>query len=90
MSKHTPGPWRVLRMVEPIGYAEFQVAWSDDGELVCDVVYEEADARLIAFAPELLVALKNMVSLASPYFTDGPQRVAISEARAAIAKAEGE
>ena len=54
----------------------------------------ESEARLIARVAELEAerdrlreALGNMVSLASPYFTDGPQRVAISAAAAAL---EGE
>lgn len=50
MGKHTKGPWRAVKMASPIGHAEWEIAWSDIGELVADVVYHEADARLIAAA----------------------------------------
>lgn len=63
MSKHTPGPWRV----ENLGphwnnpdITNFAICWSVDGERVVDHVYEEADANLIAAAPELLEALVAM------------------------------
>lgn len=46
---------------------------------------QEANARLIAAAPELLEALKGMLVVAN-LFTDSPYHEA---ARAAIAKAEG-
>ena len=41
-------------------------------------------AELETERDRLREALKNVASLAAPYFTDGPQRVAISEARAAL------
>ena len=85
-SKHTPGPWRAVKRAQPIGWAEWEVAWSDDGELVCDVVYHEADARLIAAAPELLEALVECLECEFAV-TD---KAAIEKAQAAIAKATGE
>ncbi len=53
---------------------------------------EEAEARVEEAAPDLLAALKNVLS---PFERDaGPDdpidQIIISEARAAIAKAEGE
>ncbi len=54
MSKHTPGPWTVnYRRVTP-------VAGKQDGtDDVCHVYGDnEANARLIAAAPQLLAALK--------------------------------
>ncbi|QTH17156.1 hypothetical protein C4C32_18145 [Pseudomonas corrugata] len=56
--KHTPGPWFSRR----IGGQGFpgQIGWAidfnEDQEQVVDFVYEEADAKLIAAAPDLLDA----------------------------------
>ena len=86
MSKHTPGPWRVEAdgvIVGPSnGFSPFggcgccDSPWMNghDGE-AC-----QANARLIAAAPELLGALKDM----------GARYGLTEQARAAIAKAEGE
>jgi len=38
----------------------WQIQWSDDGECISDHVYEEADAKLIAAAPEMFEALKRV------------------------------
>lgn len=48
----------------------------------------EANARLIAAAPDLLAALRAMVCRCEPD-TDGADRRMWEDARAAIAKAEG-
>jgi hypothetical protein len=91
VAAHTPGPWRVIHKPEAIGFAEYEVAWSDDGELVCDVVYEEADAHLIAAAPDLLDAVKSLLPWAESASYGGPDIAAdIEQARTAIAKALGE
>lgn len=57
--KYTPGPWKAVPMKQPIGAAKYAIQWSDAGELVADVVYEESDAVLMAAAPELLDALER-------------------------------
>lgn len=95
MSKHTPGPWLVdatgdgINIVQPV--SEDQIA-EVFGEQFPDEV--EANAQLIAAAPDLLAALY----LALPYVEvqDGdehykPGAVAntIKTMQAAIAKAEG-
>jgi hypothetical protein len=49
---------------------------------------DEANARLIASAPDLLEALRNVVALANPVCNLDAQAV-LTQARAAIAKAEG-
>lgn len=51
----TPGPWTVggPTSIE----STYPIFWSPDGEQVCDVVYNMADAVLIASAPELYNAL---------------------------------
>jgi hypothetical protein len=53
--------------------------------------WNEADARLIAAAPELLEALKNIRSMCLPgmNWTDDIGLALLAEADAAIAKAEG-
>jgi hypothetical protein len=72
---------------------ELRMAGDTDGMNPVDV-YEvpagrsmlelEADARLIAAAPELLAALKAMLD-----YANGHDKLAPHRARAAIAKAEG-
>ena len=47
------------------------------------------DHRLQIAAPDMYMALKNMVALAIPLFSDAPQMEALKQAGAAIAKAEG-
>jgi len=80
--KHTPGPWHP---------AHDQVV-TDNDSLICSLSglrgpgYTQANARLIAAAPELLEALRGLLN-ALPSATTHP---AISAARAAIAKATGE
>lgn len=96
MSKHTPGPWYAVGGMVEIGNDELPDVCTCDpqlfgqGHLPTTPEREYANARLIAAAPDLLEALKGMLSR-----TDGqaiynfmePQREA---ARAAIAKATGE
>jgi hypothetical protein len=74
-TKHTPGPWTVsggtIRNLH--------------GHLVADFHSTDADARLIAAAPELLAALRSIAD-SDP---DAPEFIAcaMAVARAAIAKA---
>ncbi len=71
-AKFTPGEWRAVKR-ERIGDAEWQVCWSDAGECVCDVVYQEADAKLMA-ASKALHALAMRVAEHFEY-TDAPMGV---------------
>ena len=62
MSKHTEGPWFVTVAVPPLIYIEDQ---RRDGETICTVTDEgrpqdEANARLIAAAPDMLAMLKRV------------------------------
>ena len=62
MSKHTPGPW-IAREVSGAGWPGqrgFAIDYNADQEQVVDFVYIEADARLIAAAPDLLAALERL------------------------------
>ena len=96
MSAHTPGPWHVICQSNGVsvkigerGIALFR--WDKD----------DADALLIAAAPELLQALELFIAEGNEPSINGrhdgysrprhPQwRVALHAARAAIAKAKGE
>lgn len=100
MNKHTPGPWKVDKTYIPIKGAvkrkKLEVrahvenlllgnGWS----LLADVTYStnaEADAHLIAAAPELLEALKALVS--HPNGSDKYFEV-LNKAVQAISRAEG-
>lgn len=94
MSAHTPGPWR-------IGGTEKRVIFADNGDVVARIACygeqsetpeaEKANARLIAAAPELLGALRSCVMVMERDLS-GLQLIQpeLKEARAAIAKAEGQ
>ena len=102
-SKHTPGPWsayvdRSTKTIavdigpDPHGGRPCIVDWTGfDG---CDLPLNQriANARLIAAAPDLLEALKDMLNAENTYPYGGMSEseiAAIQKARAAIAKAEG-
>lgn len=61
--KHTPGPWKSLRIV---GRSEkgFAILPENSDDPIGTIAYKE-DARLIAAAPELLEALKDVSKLQS-------------------------
>jgi hypothetical protein len=80
-TKHTPGPWKYL-----------PDAWiiADVGSVVLTSQgMEKADARLIAAAPDMLAALRELVEDYEAAYggndEDAPK--ALTQARAAIAKA---
>lgn len=89
---HTPGPWVVVRIHSYYGTFRILAAAKRDrkrmcGKGCCDPAQPgemEADARLIAAAPELLEACK--MALAEDHCTPDVDKVL----QAAIAKAEGE
>lgn len=103
MSKHTPGPWSVIFGTDITGI-------ENDPENGCvglvDVAHvymrtvtgrHEANARLIAAAPELLKALKKLITqfdseIHNEYDRTGMLESRLAEAnhaREVIAKAEG-
>ena len=98
MSKHTPGPWKL------IGQTDSGVSWvcPADSEDLCDgfaTVWSNGkdNARLIASVPDLLEALQLSVKLYEQYGlvagveVDGVTSGAwVNKARAAINKATGE
>ena len=93
MSKpnHTPGPWEHTGQGDIVGKEDngFGLGYVD----VCSVYLRtvrgrtNANARLIAAAPELLEALQAVDVLFGHLATDSTQRIWIANARAAIAKA---
>lgn len=60
MSKHTPGPWKAHKLPQKIGFAEWEIHYSDDGECVAEIVHKEEDARLIAESPAMYELLKEL------------------------------
>lgn len=91
MSKRTPGPWRYLQS----GIAgEFVVKSDTHPDLAIGIasgIDTEANARLIASAPELLEALeKLLISYQNLKEFANPKSDSEKQAEAAIAKARGE
>jgi hypothetical protein len=88
---YTPGPWKAHRRSTPVGFAEYEIHWSEDGECVAGVVHGEDNAHLMAAAPDLLEALKNAYQLLNAFI--GPDdelgQSVLNSADLAIAKAEG-
>lgn len=88
-ARHTPGPWRVKTYPGTLQYAKvFGPPHPIDGgdyAPLCETS-NEADAQLIAKAPELLEALRDLLKFSETWQGSS---VEIVKARAAIAKAEG-
>lgn len=98
-TEHTPGPWQVL--IDPTDEWPKVVAGSKIGKIIANVNPEsfcggvaelvdmpaEANARLIAAAPDLLAALKEAIKIVPL----GSTKVAewVPRAMDAIDKAEG-
>jgi len=102
MSKHTPGPW-AFSSDDKLGDKRFYIAqadgapytpsYSDVATLIAETVSlervatQEANARLIAAAPDLLEALCALVLNID---AGGATLNSLADARVAIAKATGE
>jgi hypothetical protein len=95
-AKHTPGPWRVWRDQDPKEPVQICGMESD---FVCEIsginTNREANASLIAAAPELLEALDGFLELCGQgvFQVDNCDQGDVirwtEKARAAIAKAKG-
>lgn len=95
---HTPGPWRLKRDAnreeysvnvppkDPGAVGYLQIASLNFGFDEPFESQQHANARLIAAAPDLLAALKAMMSY---YDTPSAPWALLDPARAAIARAEG-
>ena len=101
---HTPGPWETKRAATPEAFPQFGVyAENGNGRDLAHVVSAgttrhaetEANARLIAAAPEMLEALRAMVARA-PFIDQSATAEglanceALAKARHAIRQSEGE
>lgn len=89
MSKHTPGPWQYWPSIG-------QVNRPGDPNQICNIPpngdkkpadENDANARLIASAPELLEALEGMCGVFVQDHRDATDWSVYQTARAAIAKA---
>lgn len=88
--KGTPGPWSVNEIGQHWNnksLTHLEITFGEDGECICDTVYQREDANLIAAAPELLEALEMLVVFTTPTKRNA---AALSKAHAAITKALGE
>lgn len=98
MSKHTPGPWTITGPGKYIpGFSDGGDYAIEDaaGQIIAEAIHQvdrsefrpaEANARLIAAAPEMLEALRRSLSWLSSYPGEGAMGC-YDQARAAIAKA---
>lgn len=83
MSTFTPGPWSLWGAANPsqvISYEHGFIAQTVGGN-------DEANARLIAAAPDLL---ENLIGCMESLASHAPDCVEVDCARAAIAKATGQ
>jgi hypothetical protein len=101
-AKHTPGPWKVVRdgnplsagIVAVIEHSERFLAVEEDhfGRPWCAPDTWEANARLIAAAPDLLEACRAVMwwnERVGGFSEPEDERDVLEPLRAAIAKAEG-
>lgn len=92
-TRHTPGPWK---MHSNIGRKSEPGVIADAAPCIIAImgnhkewpVEAEANARLIAAAPELLEALEDMLSLAKSYDV-GQNSAIVDRASALIARTTG-
>lgn len=106
MSKHTPGPWDYWSGYNAYDKVEAQIT-AEGGDIVIasynHLISEgEANARIMAAAPDLLEALEKIVEYAHQYsgrersqaaameIVETPISDDVAAARVAIAKARGE
>ena len=102
MSAHTPGPWTADKLQDQSAFNIFMQGYGSAGASVhhcsnatnCMGSLEvDANARLIAAAPDLLAALQLLVAEYEPnlkaFALNAPRKAKWDAARAAIAKVEG-
>ena len=91
--KHTPGPWQAVKWDDN---ADDVVGWSvvdsegamlPESEMTGDIEEAEANARLIAAAPDLLEALKICIEVLED---SGNYPWTLEDVKEAVAKATGE
>lgn len=99
MTTHTPGPWNIGPMEGSEGLRIWQTDNDKNVKAIIGFAIQrkpsreldaetEANARLIAAAPEMFAALLQLIEAATHHQADAP--AALKAARAAIAKATQE
>lgn len=97
-AKHTPGPWTIYKSghksyIELVGHPTHTPCTiaeiSPEDENSSAIHMADANARLIAAAPDLLEALANLWKFCIPSDQTAVGRIHLDAARAAIAKATG-
>lgn len=90
-TKHTPGPWKIIDTTRCNGYEIFRIGVGNNvgGSWAESITSgdRDANARLIAAAPDLLESLRFVCSACRAHDEDAT--VAFARALAAIAKATG-
>ena len=95
-TKFTPGPWAKIATGDSLSIAAKagETSWKDVAIVAMPTgttkAEKQANARLIAAAPELLAALENLCNLITDEDMPNEIRDAESIARAVIAKARRE
>lgn len=91
--KGTPAPWRAVN--DPCHFDSVSTIKSEDGKIIAqfcadDVFKLEADTRLAAAAPDLLLALQAIYSTIECSFPSLINTEPMNRAQSAIKKALGE
>ena len=88
-AKHTPGPWEISRDAVPAGHVQVTVYAETGGRgtRVATVFDREANAALIAAAPDLLAAVEGLCQMSDENTFPGESDNRWKAARAAISKA---
>lgn len=95
-TKHTPGPWSMEKRVRSNFHQSGYRIWNPElTEIIAAAENNEANARLIAAAPDLLAALEqiadeNFANLDSPQSMRMRLRDFRERARAAIARVKAD
>ena len=83
-TQHTPGPWELRRSVREYWFIDHEQG--GEGYTLTKLDCNEADAHLIAAAPDLLAALQDFLSATEETYDNRHERQAAIDA---IAKAMG-
>lgn len=90
MSKHTPGPWEFVDAALVGPKIDDKPIWLRPVILRSETGINEANARLIAAAPELLTVLQELQESAAYWSEYDVPLGIVDRINAAIAKATGE
>lgn len=96
-NQHTPGPWTVRRMFQHETFQDFRIEGKDRERVLVlrgGMAPCEADARLIAAAPDLLAAVYDLLEMRDAHLNNRvvpgkPELEVVAQSRAAYAKARG-